>query len=198
LILRGKWEIAYPLARRAYESLSLLVGCYLEPRLAKRWVTGKEILNSEVRGVLAKHPFGGEPEEKTRELYRFFAGFFASEPQDDGSTAPRRWQRICLRFCREARSCDVSGLCAEDLEYVGFWFGAVVRWIYLPVLGDVEPTLKESYDAAAKAANEVASCLSEQFNRTLAQEKAELIHDRRRAAEQSNGGAGDNGSSAKR
>jgi hypothetical protein len=75
LILKGKLEIAFPLARRAYESLSLLVSCYLEPRLAKRWVAGKEISNSEVRGVLAKHPFGGEPEEKTRELYKFFVGF---------------------------------------------------------------------------------------------------------------------------
>jgi hypothetical protein len=73
---------------------------------------------------------------------------------------------------------------------IWFWFGAVVQWIYLPVLGEVKPNFKESYDAAAKAANEVASYLSQQFNRTLAQEKAELIRDRRRAAEQSNGGPG--------
>jgi hypothetical protein len=75
LILKGKLEIAFPLARRAYEALSLLVSCYLEPRFAKRWVAGKEISNSEIRAVLAKHPFGGEPEEKTRELYKFFTGF---------------------------------------------------------------------------------------------------------------------------
>jgi hypothetical protein len=36
LIIKGKLEIAYPLPRRAYESLSLLVACILEPKLADR------------------------------------------------------------------------------------------------------------------------------------------------------------------
>jgi hypothetical protein len=35
LIIKGKLEVAYPLARRAYESQSLLVACELEPRLAR-------------------------------------------------------------------------------------------------------------------------------------------------------------------
>ena len=34
LIVKGKLEIAYPLARRAYESLSLMVACHLEPKIA--------------------------------------------------------------------------------------------------------------------------------------------------------------------
>jgi hypothetical protein len=61
----------------------------------------------------------------------------------------------------------------------------VVHWIYLPVLREVKPNFKSSYDAAAKMANEVSSYLAEQFNCTLTQEKAELNRDRRRDAEQS-------------
>jgi len=72
LILKGKLEVAYPLARRAYESLSLMVACHLDEQLAKRWRTGKEIGNAEVRRVLGKHPLG-EPEDQTRETYRFFS-----------------------------------------------------------------------------------------------------------------------------
>jgi hypothetical protein len=189
LILKGKLEIAFPLARRAYESLSLLVSCYLEPRFAKRWVAGKEISNSEIRGVLAKHPFGGEPEEKTRELYKFFAGFshpnrkmMAQRHLGDGN-------EFVLGSIGQPSLAMLADYALKTLD-MWFWFGAVVHWIYLPVLGEVKPNFKESYDAAAKAANEVASYLSEQFNRTLAQEKAELIRDRRRAAGQSNGGPG--------
>ena len=61
-----------PLARRAYESLSLLVACELEPKLADRWMAGKQIGNAEVRRVLAAHPMG-EPEAGTRKLYNFFS-----------------------------------------------------------------------------------------------------------------------------
>ena len=74
LILKGKLEIAYPLARRAYESLSLMIACYLEPRLVKRWVGGKEVPNSEVRGVLGKHPLG-EVEDKTASCPSFLRDF---------------------------------------------------------------------------------------------------------------------------
>src|SRR5262249_58173713 len=71
LIIKGKLEIAYPLARRAYESLSLLVACELEPKLADRGVAGKQIGNAEVRRVLAAPPMG-EKKAGTRQLYDFF------------------------------------------------------------------------------------------------------------------------------
>jgi hypothetical protein len=65
LILKGKLEIAYPLAQRAYESLSLLVACTFEPKLADRWIAGKQVGPAEVRRVLAAHPMG-EKEAETR------------------------------------------------------------------------------------------------------------------------------------
>src|SRR5262245_7928296 len=72
LIIKGKLEIAYPLARRAYESLSLMVACHLNEGLAERWMAGKQIGNAEVRRILGNHPMG-EPQERTQELYTFFS-----------------------------------------------------------------------------------------------------------------------------
>jgi hypothetical protein len=72
LIIIGKPELAYPLARRAYESLSLMVACNLDEKLCKRWMAGKQVTNEEVRRTLAKHP-QGESEEATRRLYKAFS-----------------------------------------------------------------------------------------------------------------------------
>ena len=61
-----------PARAPGYEFLSLLVACELEPKLADRWMAGKQIGNAEVRRVLAAHPMG-EPEAGTRKLYDFFS-----------------------------------------------------------------------------------------------------------------------------
>jgi len=169
LILKGKLEIGYPLARRAYESLSLMIACYLEPRLVKRWVGGKEVPNSEVRGVLGKHPLG-EVEDKTRELSQFFARF----------SHPNR-KMMAQRHLGDGNEFALGSIGRPSLAMLAdyalktvnlwFWFGAVVHWMYLPILSEVEPSFKESYDKAANMAKEVAAYLAEQYNRTLAQEQ---------------------------
>jgi hypothetical protein len=71
LIVGSKLTVAYPLARRAYESLSLLHVCALDAAWAEKWEMGKEITNSQVRKKLAAHPMG-EPETDLQELYGFF------------------------------------------------------------------------------------------------------------------------------
>ena len=71
LVLAGMCTVAYPLARRAYESLSLLHLCALEPNWAKRWAAGQQISNSQIRRGLAAHSMG-EAEQNTKELYDFF------------------------------------------------------------------------------------------------------------------------------
>lgn len=71
LIIKGKLEVAYPLARRAYKSLSLLVSGKLEPTLIDRWISGDQISHSQVRRVLAAHP-GGEEEVKLENFIIFF------------------------------------------------------------------------------------------------------------------------------
>ena len=71
LIVGGKLAIAYPLARRAYESLSLLHLCSIESTWAEKWQNGKKLANSDVRKRLAKLPMG-ESELEMKELYDFF------------------------------------------------------------------------------------------------------------------------------
>lgn len=56
LLLESKLNLAYPLLRRSYESLSLLSLICNDASYAKKWESGKEISNSEVRKELAKHP----------------------------------------------------------------------------------------------------------------------------------------------
>ncbi len=70
-IVKGQTLVAYPLARRAYESLSLLQVCILKASQAEKWAAGKKISNNEVRKALGKNPMG-ESEEELRKLYGFF------------------------------------------------------------------------------------------------------------------------------
>jgi hypothetical protein len=177
LILKGKLEIAFPLARRAYETLSLLDACYLEPKLATRWNAGKEVSNSDVRGILGRHPLG-ELEDKTRELNKFFAGF----------SHPNR-KMMAYRHLGDGNEFVLGAIGIPSLAMLAdyalktldlwFWFGAMVNWIYLPILSEANPRFNEDYKEAANKAKDVSSYLVEQFNRTLAQEKAQLTRDRR-------------------
>jgi hypothetical protein len=88
-ILQGQLNVSYPLGRRAFEALSLMVLCQLDPNVAARWNKGKEIGNAEVRKGLAAHPMG-EKEADTRELYKFFSS--AAHPNRTlvGRAVPRR------------------------------------------------------------------------------------------------------------
>ena len=172
LIIKGKLEIAYPLARRAYESLSLMVACYLEPKLADRWIAGKKIGNAEVRRLLGKHP-AGESEKMTKELYGFFSQ--AAHPNRD---------LVAHRFLGDGNEFVLGAIGRPSLAMLSdyalktlnlwFWFGAFISFIHLPVLAKTDPSFKKDYDAAAKMAQEVAPWLVEQYNRVLAQEQAEF------------------------
>ena len=70
IILTSQLHVAYPVVRRAYESLSLFVLCSLDSKIAQKWHTGKQISNSAIRKGLAKHPLG-EKEDDLRELHTF-------------------------------------------------------------------------------------------------------------------------------
>ncbi|MBN1459025.1 MAG: hypothetical protein JXA57_05780, partial [Armatimonadetes bacterium] len=56
-LFEGRPHVAFPIARRAYESLSLLSACLQDQAIAERWNRGKEIGNAEVRSALATLPF---------------------------------------------------------------------------------------------------------------------------------------------
>ena len=172
LIIKGKVEVAYPLARRAYESLSLLVGCALEPKLAERWIAGKQVGNAEVRRVLAAHPYG-EKETQTRELYEFFSK----------TTHPNR-NYIARRFLGEGNEFVLGAIGRPSFAMLAdyaiktlnlwHWFVGFVVFTYRDILSKANPELLTSYGDAAKVVQPVATWLREQFNRVLAEEQAEM------------------------
>jgi len=51
VIMSGQRATAYPLLRRAFESLSLMVACCFDPAIAERWHSGVQIPNREVRKI---------------------------------------------------------------------------------------------------------------------------------------------------
>ncbi|MBW9062013.1 hypothetical protein JNB71_01670 [Rhizobium herbae] len=171
LIVKGKLEIAYPLARRAYESLSLMVACFLDPQIADMWSAGKQIGNAEVRRVLGKHPMG-ESEEKMRDLYKFFS--MAAHPNRS---------HVAHRFLGEGNEFVLGAVGRPSLALLADyalktlnlwnWFGVFVSFVYLDVLEKNDPEIMKNYESAKKMAQDVASWLSEQFNRVLLQEQAE-------------------------
>lgn len=170
LITKGKLEIAFPLARRAYESLSLMVACHLDPSVGSRWTKGEEISNHKIRQILGKHP-KGESEESMRELYKFFCQ----------TTHPNR-ETIAQRFLGNGNkfvlgSVGVPSLCmladyALKTLDLWFWFGAFVSAIYLTILDDGDREFSGRYMEVARQAQAVYPWLTEQFNRTLAEEQA--------------------------
>jgi hypothetical protein len=172
LIIKGKLEVAYPLARRAYESMSLLVACALEPKLADRWIAGKQVGNAEVRRVLAAHP-RGEKETQTREFYEFFSK----------TTHPNR-NHMAHRFLGEGNEFVLGAIGRPSLSMLAdyalktldlwFWFAAFVAFTYRDVLSRSDPDLLGTYNDAAETAKSIAAWLREQFNRVLAQEQSEI------------------------
>ncbi len=172
LITKGKLEIAYPLARRAYESLSLMVACHLDESLAKRWLAGKQVGNAEVRRVLDKHPLG-EPRERTQELYDFFSK----------TTHPNR-EQIAKRLLGEGNEFVLGAIGRPSLVLLAdyaiktlnlwFWFGAFIGFIYVDALERADPDFHKTYHSVSESAKPVAKWLVEQFNRVLAEEQAEM------------------------
>jgi hypothetical protein len=171
LITKGKVEIAYPLARRAYESLSLMVACHLDEGLANRWMAGKQIGNAEVRRILGQHPMG-EPQELTQDLYSFFSK----------TSHPNR-EQIAYRFLGDGNEFVLGAIGRPSLTLLAdyalktlnlwFWFGAVVSFIYKDIVERADPDFHKTYHDVSEPAELIARWLTQQFNRVLRQEQAE-------------------------
>jgi hypothetical protein len=172
LIAKGMVDVAYPLARRAFESLSLLVACSLEPKLADRWIAGKEVRQSEVRRVLADHP-KGEKEARTRELYDFFSR----------TTHPNR-DYMAHRLLGQGNEFVLGAVGKPSLVILAdyalkslglwFWFAAFVGFTYRELLSEVDPNVLKIYLDTAKDAEPTATWLREQYNRLLVEEQDEM------------------------
>jgi hypothetical protein len=164
-ILKGKTLMAFPLARRAYESLSLLHLCALEPETAEKWASGKKISNHEIRKGLSQKQLG-EDEDGLKELYNFYCGL----------THPNR-EMIAFRGLGEGNGfvfgsigcpnlIELSDYCIKNIN-MWFWFTATVTYFYKHLIFARDPSYKEVYMTTATEAKSVNEWLIEQYNQLL-------------------------------
>jgi hypothetical protein len=164
-ILRGQLTIAYPLARRAYESLSLLALCRVDPSFAAKWNDGKRIENAEVRKQLAKYEMG-EQEDKTRELYRFFSE--AAHP--NRSLVPSRLLGEGNVFVLGAIGLPPEALTLDyAIKHLGLWFwlAATVSFAYVDITKRLDHSYGDEYLRVAARAKVVAKDLVHEYNNAV-------------------------------
>lgn len=173
IILTGKCHTAYPLARRAFESLSLLVLCVLNPSVAARWHSGGKISNGEVRRELAKHPFG-ETQESTKAVYDFFC--LGTHP--NRALVPGRWlgdgNPFTLGSIGVPNLALVARFCMIHLR-MWFWFTAVVLHHHRELVDEARPDVGNRYLGVARSAQDVQLELDHNWKRLLRDE--ELRHN---------------------
>ena len=164
-LFEGRLQVAFPLARRAYESLSLLSACYQDASIAERWDGGEQISNVEIRRALAELPFP-ESAQATKDLYRFFSK----------GTHPNR-EMIPERFLGDGNTFVLGSIGQPELVLIldqchrlvemWFWLGAVVAHVAKDIWVHGDPSFGSDYLATAARAREIAQWLVKSFNELL-------------------------------
>jgi hypothetical protein len=159
LIIGGKHAVAYPLARRAYESVSLLSLCALDAKWAEKWQNGKKISNGDVRKSLSKHPMG-EPEAEMKELYDFFCT--ATHPNRELIAARRLGEgnKFVLGVIGMPDLFLIVDYCSKHLE-LWHWLTLAVTYFYREELIAHDPTYFLVYDEAIVEGKRVKKWLVE-------------------------------------
>lgn len=159
LIIGGKLTLAYPLARRAYESLSLLHLCSLDYTWAEKWECGKEIGNAEVRKQLGRRPMG-ESEAEMKILYAFFSE--ASHPNRDlvSSRLLGEGNQFVLGLIGKPNLFFVVDYCAKLLD-LWHWIVATVTYFYREVISVADLGYFKEYQECFEQASFVKKWLVE-------------------------------------
>jgi hypothetical protein len=176
IIMSGQCATAYPLLRRAFESLSLMVVCTFDSAVAERWHSGVQIPNRDVRNKLAAHPMG-ESEASMREAYAFFSDvahpnrlIIPGRHLGDGN-------EFVLASIMMPDLCLVTEYCHRHLQ-LWFWFAAAVSHHYADLLHERDTEYHSDYHQAAQAAQVTAPILQSEFNRLLKEAQAANANDR--------------------
>lgn len=169
LIMAAKLNVAFPIARRAYESLSLMSLCAIDKIWAGKWQEGKKIGNAEIRRELGKHPMG-EQEEELKKLYNFFCS--ATHP--NRNLIQRRFlgegNQYVLGVIGQPNLLMVCDYCTKLLE-MWFWLTAMVSYFYREAIAKIDKAYFDSYMQTAKEAQNVKKWLVDNFNRLLKEEQ---------------------------
>ena len=176
-LFEGRVHVAFPLARRAYESLSLLSVCFQDRSIAERWDRGEQIRNAEIRRALANLPLP-ESEQEMRELYRFFSQ--GSHPNRD--LVPERFlgdsNRFVLGSIIHPELVVIVDHCRHLVD-MWFWVGALAGYAAKEILVQSDPSFPNDYFPTAQRAAEVKKWLNKVFNELLEKRQGELRDGRR-------------------
>ena len=159
-IMESQFSVAFPLLRRAFESISLLAACAVDVGFAETWASAKQIPNVKVRARLSNDPIQ-EPLESTRELYKYFS--MGAHPNRD--VVPFRFLGKANQFVLGAIGRpDLLVFCDHLRHHLSlwFWFCAAVTFHYRE-LTDLE--YGEKYLKVASDAKEVGESLLNEIKR---------------------------------
>lgn len=157
LILGGYASTAFPLLRRAFESISLMEYFILLPNKAIKWDKGKQISNAEIRKFLDSHSMG-ESEKAMKDFYVFFSG----------ATHPNR-EYIPIRFLGEKNKFVLGAIGVPDLLGIAdymyrlinlwFWFAALISYQYKEIIHSADKRYGTDYMKVANEAKRVSEDL---------------------------------------
>jgi len=168
-IMSGRLNVAFPVVRRAFESLALLNLCAIDKSSAENWHKGKRIENAKVRDALDKHPLG-ESKTDTKKLYDFYC--LGSHPNRD--LIPFRFlgegNQFVLGSIGQPNLSMACDLCIKILE-MWFWLTAIMTVMYCKILSAADKSYGDAYSRTSKDAQEVGKSLIENFNKVLKEEK---------------------------
>jgi hypothetical protein len=163
IIMAGKNMLVYPMARRAYESLSLMVLLLLDTKYVKKWTAGQQIGNKEIREQLNKHKFG-EQEQALKSLYNFFSA----------AAHPNR-ETVAQRFLGEGNSFTLGVMAKPDLLVtvdfcihnldLWFWFAASLAWHHRELIDKFDPSFGQDYLSVAKRVGDMKNQLIGELDR---------------------------------
>lgn len=164
-LFEGRPNVAFPLARRAYESLSLLSACYQKQAIADRWDNDKQIGNAAIRKALANLPYP-ESEQAMKDLYKFFTegahpnrSLIAQRFLGDGN-------KFTLGSNVEPELCLVLNHCMHLVD-MWFWFGALVMKFAVDTFSDIDYAILKNYRDIATRASALKRWLAESFTKEL-------------------------------
>lgn len=164
-IIKGQTLVAYPLARRAYESLSLLHWCVLDSNTAEKWAKGTQFKNEDIRRALGKHPMG-EPEADLRKLYKFFCEMTHPNREMIAYRGLGEGNQFVFGSVGKPNLIEVADYCMKHLE-LWHWLCPTVAWFYRDSHIQADPKFYDEYDEARQFAQQVKTWLVEQYNYVL-------------------------------
>ncbi len=170
-LFEGRLHVAYPLARRAYESISLLAAGTQDPKLLTRWRQGAQIGHGALRAALSKLPMG-EDQADLAKVYTYFSK----------GSHPNR-ELVSERYLGEGNDFVLGSIAKPDLILtldqcahllsLWFWFGALTGWFAKEALAERDPRFGKDYLDAARNLRVAEEWVRTNLNRLIEELRSE-------------------------